>query len=731
MLIRRFIQRQINSFCAELVFFILFFLAMATTPCLAVQDLKQSPKVIMFISDQLKLSDLSEENAPNLYRLAEENSLGLVALQKIFAYKNVPSAFYATVNSGTTASGMETSFLLYEQTLDDRKQSALLKRRAQQIILYNQEKNTVAHFGALGNALHRKGLKTAAIGIAPSGKVSAEFLTMLMDDSGSIDYLSLHVKKYPSNRSLAQSDSKELERKFKELYERSSLIAVHLGDLEYLDSSEHGAKSFLRTAAIREIDKSLQSVLDVIDNHDLLIVLMPFNRVDLKYGISGGFIAKGEPLSPVVFRGGSYKGILMSTSTRRDGVIIASDLMPTILHHLRIKAELNYTGTKVYSKKFSRDKFQFLQRLSERAVRHDMFMLPVLIFMAVSGLMVIIFAVLNLILGVQPKLARLLKILLVAVFLFPSALSLLALFDIKSLEVYFLLIVVLLLLSYPLILSFKDEFWPMTLALGLTPFLLFIDTLTGQIIANNSLFGNSLLAGGRYYGLGNQYLGLMFIYTILFFVFLGLVKPQVTKKIIFKCAVGLVLGLLVVVLGLARLGANFGALVTLSASLPYLFFRFWSDRKLLWGHYIVLGLLTVMLILGGVIYDVQQKPRAQSHIARSLSLTENKGIAVAANLVKGKVARNLEETTLVLFKWGLFPVSLLLFLFFYFFREKFLSVRSVFPYFFRFVPGIALAGTIAFFFNDTGIEPFAIISVYAFAAFLYLCLTTLSEPRRI
>jgi len=503
---------------------------------------------------------------------------------------------------------------------------------------------------------------------------------------------------------------------------RSSTIAVHIGDLEYLESSRRGEKNSSRTAIIQEIDKSLRSLLEVIDNRDLIIVIMPFNKVDQKYGISGSFIAKGEPLSPAIFKGGSYKGILMSASTRRDGVIIASDLMPTILYHLRIKAELNYTGTKVYSKKFSRDKFQFLQRLSERAVRHDVFMLPVLIFMAVSGLSVIIFAVSSLILDIRPKSLKLLKIALVAVFLFPSTLSLLALVDIKSLEVYILLIIVLLLLSYPLTSSFKDELWPMILALGLTPLLMFIDIFTGQTIANNSLFGNSLLAGGRYYGLGNQYLGLMFIYTILFFVFLGLAKPKVTNKIIFKCAVGLVLGLLVVVLGLASLGANFGALVTLAASLPYLFFRFWSDRKLVWGHYIGLGFLTGALILGGVMYDVHQKPRAQSHIARSLSLTENKGIAVAINLAQGKIARNLEETTLVLFKWGLLPVSLLIFYFFYFFRKKFLPAKSAFPYFFRFVPGIALAGTIAFFFNDTGIEPFAIICAYAFAAFLYLCL---------
>jgi len=185
------------------------FLFATATPCLAVQDLKQPPKVVILIIDQLKLSDLSRENTPNLYRLADENGLGFVALQKSFAYKNVPSAFYATVNSGTTASGMETSFLLYNQALDGQKLSALLKGRAKHISFYNQNKNTVANFGALGNALHRRGLKTAAIGIAPSGKISAEFLTMLMDDSGSIDYIYLNVRKNTPNRSFVKTDSKE------------------------------------------------------------------------------------------------------------------------------------------------------------------------------------------------------------------------------------------------------------------------------------------------------------------------------------------------------------------------------------------------------------------------------------------------------------------------------------------------------------------------------------------
>lgn len=679
------------------------------------QGSDKSRKVVVFICDRLELADLSQDVTPELYDLARTNGLGLVGLQKAFAYKNVPSAFYATVNAGATANGIESSTLTYWDAvkLKNEEQQSLFEIRANQLAESNAYRHTIAEVGLLGEALHIHGLKTAGLGVSANAEQNAEFLNMLMDKKGKIDHLALEISGKSAN---FESEMQKFESDFHLLHSKSSLTAVHFGDIP----PKAPRNRYARAAAISKAEAILESILKVIDNDDLLIVLMPFNKATAKYGISIDTITKGEMLSPIIIKGNSYNGMLMSASTRREGVVIASDIMPTVLSYLQVSAKRGYSGMKIFSKETDKDEMQLLRALSDKAIRHDVFMLPVLVFFGILGIIALLFSLLVVIFGWSSKLGYIARVLLTAVFIFPTALSLLAPFNIRELWQYFLALFAILLLSVPLALVFGKSLWPMVFILGINPVLTIFDFFIGQAMINDSLLGNSLLTGGRYYGLGNQYLGFVFIYSLLSFIFIGTISPWNAQKLSFKAFALLSLATMIAVFGMPRLGANFGATITLAASLPFISFRFFSDRKINYKHFLLFTLLALFMISAVVVYDALQKSQVQSHIGRSFSLAINSGMEIMANLVRKKLAQNLEEIVMVLFTWGGAVVIAILAGLTYSFSQRLMPLLHNQRYFLRFLPGILFTATIALLFNDTGFEPFAIIMLYALAAFLYL-----------
>ena len=653
------------------------------------------PKVVLVIAEHLEFKNIKPKSTPTLYRLSRDNALGLVALQKAFAYKNVNAAFYATVGAGSAASGMELPSWHCAPSIAGQTKPEILSGRAYHTALVNKYKNTLASFGALGEALHKAGLKTAAIGKIDSSKPDTDFLNVVMDSSGKINHL-------------AVGRDTDMDKEFKRIYPKASFTVLNLGGKAHSE--------------IDRTDKAVETIEQTMSPRDLLIVLMPFSKATMGYGFSGESITKGEPLSPVIVKGEGFKGILKSATTRRNGVINASDLMPAVLKHLSVTTKIKYTGRAAYAESFSGNKISYLKNIGEKAIRHDAFMLPVLFFMGISGLVVLAVTLAALLTPWHKKLNLILRILLVATFLFPGALGFLALFDIKSLAGNLVFIIGFISLSVPLVLMTKDKYWPIILALGITPVLMIADLFSGQTIANNSLLGNSLLSGGRYYGLGNQYLGLIFVFSVLFFILLGLARPQALKSKAQKTLIAFFFGLLIVSFGLPGLGANFGGLIALAASLPLVYFRLISEERINRKNFLFFGSLALVSIFGFTLFDVIQKPMAQSHIGRSFSLISPNSFSLAINIIKMKIAHNLEETSMVLFKWGALPAIAAIGTLYYLSRDKLPRANEAFPLFGRLLPPIMLAAVIAYLYNDTGFEPAAIIILYTFAAYLYLCL---------
>ncbi len=695
--------------------------AFSVLPALAAPSAEQQPRAVILLLEGLRLDEISPSDTPNLYDLFEQDASGLVALRKAFNYENVPSAFYATLGAGAPGAGLEGELrnaprLLGPLTASDPRRGA----RARTIRDINTEHGARASFGALGTALRERGLKTAAIGSSSS----SDFLNVVIDEKGRLDRLLL-LDGVPTGVETARdTDVDEFTRLTGEIYRDSALTVAAFGDLLRLNPVDSGSaeRARSRDEAVARADQVAGTLLEQVSPTDLLIVLMPFDDAAPDYGLKGNLISTGEPLSPIALRGPDHSGLLTSGTTRRTGTISGIDLAPTVLEHLGVDARGDLRGQPVGSTAYSKSKLKALQATADGAIAHDSYNIAA-ITMVIAYAVLVFFTVCVLILTGRARQRRLLRTLLLSLFLVPPAMSLPLLWGAPSLLVTLALVALVIALAVPLVFLFGDSSKPMLLVLGITAGGIVLDLLTGETLLTRSLLGNSLLSGGRYYGIGNQFLGFLFVFTVLFIVFLGQIRPAWLRSRAAKPLIAIVFFTVLMVAGSARFGANFGALVMLGVSLPFVFALIVGDSPEGRGRLSVLaGAFAAAMVVLSVIYDVLQLPGAQSHVARSLSWVSN-APAFALNLITTKLSKNLEEAFFVLIsRGGLLFLSVLGSLVFDIRKELSASLGD-FPIFKRVLPGIIAGAVIAFLINDTGIEPLLIILFYALAALLYLYLS--------
>jgi len=309
--------------------------------------------------------------------------------------------------------------------------------------------------GRMAGALRRAGVRTALLGDVGSGQPALLFLPSpdVMSDTG------------------AATDPPRLWAATRAAFRSCDLVVVRLSASEALDQYVSAALS---------------------EYHGLLFVVVPTPPL-LR---SGGW----NRLTPFLTAGGGHHAHLTSDTTQTVDLIASRDIAPTILEALNVPAPLQMTGAPVrpaaslYPADLSR--IDRLTRLNQEAQNP--------IFWAVGlGAATIVFGSLGLYLaghmaGRPGKVARYgLRV----VSAWPLALLLAPLADPHTARAYVALFAALtalvaLLPSPPLICA-------------LTALLVIGDGLTGTTLISNSALSEYALAGIRFYGIGNEYMGVL------------------------------------------------------------------------------------------------------------------------------------------------------------------------------------------------------------------------------
>jgi hypothetical protein len=236
---------------------------------------------------------------------------------------------------------------------------------------------------------------------------------------------------------------------------------------------------------------------------------------------------------------------------------------------------------------------------------------------------------------------------------------------------------------------------------------LILDQLLGWHLIRFSPLGYSAMAGSRYYGIGNEFMGAFLAAAL---ILTHLISQNNTAKWWTPKWMGpFILGLSVLVFSLPQLGAKFGGILSGTAGFSYYLIKVYNvkfNNRKLW------------LILGGCIiglaaigwWDSLRAPEVQTHIGRFVRLFLNRDFAQVGEIVVRKLAMNLKLT--VFSPW---MRIILLTLILGIIHRVVAKSKLAQPEDTVLWKSILVTGLAAYMVNDAGVLAFATCLVYGFS----------------
>lgn len=484
-------------------------------------------KAVVIVANAVNVTDLLEAPMPKFRALLSENAAVALMNARTAGYWSAENT-YVTLGAGARAFGStEAGLALNARDLTNEEPAAEVYRRntgrpaaddevvvldIARIIQNNGENDHPTVPGALGQALHDAGRKTAVVGNADSDVTRRLAAAIAMDSLGKIDYgaVGRHLLKKDLDAPWGvTTDYDKLWLAFLDAYQKADLIVVELGDTDrvntYSDWLTDERWKERRFVALGEADRFLGRVLNGIDRQATRVFFVapqPSVRA-LRDRSQLTFLAAVGP--------GIAPGLLLSPTTRRPGVVANIDVAPSVLDWLGIPAPAAIGGRPVRS-------MPAVDQLRTLAVRQDQavavgasrayFLKPYVIAQIVVILAA--FATIFLREWRRPWLIHGLQLAFLILTVYPLSLLLLPLVFSASLwwDGFF---VVALSIAMGGILWHERHatLEPFAAVYLTTAAALAMDTAVGAKLMQNSMLGYDVLTGARYYGMGNEYMGVL------------------------------------------------------------------------------------------------------------------------------------------------------------------------------------------------------------------------------
>lgn len=604
---------------------------------------------------------------------------------------------------------------------------------------------------------------------------------LLMDTKGTIPYGNLNFTQNMVSDHLKTNLSTDYHALLEEIQNadrgQAAVYGIELGDLYRLyEQIDYYSPEYFMTLK-NEVLSEMGSFLE-----RLALELHPKDRM-LLFSPSVPKIATEAKmmLTPVIYFGPSVNGdwrqgehdlLLSSDSTRRKGLITYADLAPTILHHFQIEipSQMNGSPLKVTSAASpgSVPAIEFFEGSNsegadsdaeyDMALRMDSMAQRIHSTWTAESSQVAASAYL------QTELKKIqavyqLRFLLLYSFVIYEVIVLLAglivsikLFQLPRPALLSPLLVSLLwapvvmlwsawlaqqvilhvcfIVGMTLLLSIISTRMSLAASLlwasGLTAGTILIDGFTGGSLIGHSVLGYDPMIGARYYGIGNEYMGVL-IGAFLLFCAAGLQHLQKQQKPlkIYLYMIGLLSAGLVFFMVHPRFGANAGGTITALAVGGWFCMRlaeFIFQKKVKVSRMLLLS-IGIVLAGGGTLWFLNAVivgDGEQSHIGNALQLLGNGDYKAIAGIITRKVQMNLHligvSSWSKVFITSLFILALGLIrplgIFKIWQKEKPMLVIGF--------SAIALGAIIALIFNDSGIVAAATMIIYAVVPMLLL-----------
>lgn len=699
-------------------------------------------QVIFIMADYLTLDDLLSEDAAFLQQAAYRSTIGLMNTNTAHSSRTYPHT-QVTISAGKPAMGHsgyvqayaapeklngETAGTIFQRyTGTTPQESDVLILNWPQIQRANQNLRPPAPLpGLLGEKLKEAGLSAAVLGNSdtssaahrPAALIASDFQGMI--PSGQVDS---SLTRASWGFLPFRTDYQALLRQTLEALATASLVVIDTGDLFRLEAIQHhGLEEVVkqeRRAIIRDINDFYYAIYQRINPENTLLILASTTP-------SPAQIQQKNFLVPVIMSGNHLTpGLVYSPTTRRPGLITNTDLTASILSFLGIEPPVTLTGQPVSGVPF--DGENPLSHLQQK--NWEMLFTyqnrPKIIKPYIGLQIITIISAIPLFFNWHRFISyyRFLLALMVAT---PAGLLLVELFIHESLIIYSIILVLLTtLLAFLAIRIFPDKSIQPFVLLGMfTAGLIIVDLLTGSFLMKQSLLGYDPIAGARYYGIGNEYMGVLVGSSFLGF---GVFFQQLPSPTGLLCSI-IYFSSLIWLMFAADYGTNLGGTITLLVATTYWLWR-WQRETIIKNAVSWLLLssaaFTLIITVGlGFQYD---RP---SHIGRTVQLVQQEGLVELWYIMWRKLEMNLKLIRYTpwtrVFLAALLALGILLFRPAGFMRRLFETRRPVYEA----TVAIVLGSITALAWNDSGIVAAATTMIFGVYPLLSLALSDIDIQRR-
>lgn len=749
-------------------------------------DLKPG-KVVMFVVDRIGIDDLTEENAPNIFKLISSGGFALMNARlihdfygkgsylvigaggRVTAGSNAGLAFnYEEFLTGSIGEQIKAGDIFFSRTGILAPEDSVVNLYIEEMIKNSDNISSTSEPGLLGQTLKSENKITALLGNADSltparsvdttlfpeqeylgdlipspeeieaypsvVEIHREASCIAMDKNGIVPLgnVSANLSGVNPEHTNVTTNYTRLVSEAGELLPEVDFMVVDLGQTSRVDegSSYYTDKALdeARSAAIKNSDKAIGRILKFLDlDKDMVIVCTPTPSREM--------LSKGELLTPLVICGPETGSgaLLKSSTTARTGIVSNFDIAPTIIEFFRIDTPGDMEGRPLLETSVSTN-IKDIQKHRDTIVASSTTRKTMVRFFVISAIVLIVLFMLFLFF--RDDIVKNHKLFWRTVFLMvlsgPLAYLIYPAFGNASYHRSIPLIIGITLVagigsilierrSTSVIKSGKSGFIAMAVISGTTLFVALLDPLLGSPLMTLSAFGSDIVLAGRYYGIGNLYMGVVVGASLLFICLTcelatGILdKPW--KRYLFA---GIVLLATCIFLGYPGLGANVGGLITAAAASVVTVIKLEgkpvSWKKLLIAVVIVILCIAILIIVATIL------PEQSSHAGKALSRFRADGISSLFSQAMRKLSAN----------WSLIFVSiwrlilLLAVIGALILNWKFKLIRKIKSDYHFLAAGMAgmITGlVVALLLNDSGIEPAGAISLFILIPLLLLSIS--------
>lgn len=688
----------------------------------------QDKKVIIVLANRLDITDFENMSSTG------KESEGFIGLMNIRGSNGTNDASsYASMGWGRKSYSLNKDLVFFESSETDKKEQYEYLTSKESLKINNLKINSAIYTnsispydsspGILGEMLLENNIESSVIGNSDKEEPLSFAASMFMDSSGRVPYGNISDINISDNGSAfgIRTDYDRLLNEFETTYRSTAnIIALELGDSYRLDEYRYmmndEAYQKNKVDVLNNIDSFIKEVYEITSPEDTVIVASAFPSLKS--------YSEGYRLSPIFIKSENNSGLIISDSTRRPGIISNIDLSSYIFSLFGIEKPPSVSGHTI-NMHIKEDSFDFLNKDYDNIVALSKIRVPVLYTYAVFEMCIwiIVFASSFMYAKLHPLYIKTIRLILRVTLLFPLIILILPLFRQTGLVSSLVILILLGSILYALLIKYiRNDLDTIAILSFLTSIILLADmSLFGQYLIKNSLLGYDPIIGARFYGIGNEYMGVLVGASI---CTLSIIAQRYKLKNYILIPISLIV---IFIMGNPSMGANVGGTITITAALIFFILKINNIKiDLKKASVILIGIISVVTVMAIIDFNSENK----SHLAGTITNIMQTGPSAVIQIIVRKLSMNMKLISASIWSRVLILAIILMTMLFYrpFGVLKILAQK--YPAVAKGWVAILAGSIIGFLVNDSGVVAAATGIGYIIVPMLLMLLNYNSEEKK-